>query len=240
MKHFIQCLFLIILISSCSQNPENQAKEILHKSMKSHGGEGKWRDLKSLKFKKWTKLLTDSGTVESELAQEFEFRFEPYFEGKISWVKDSTTHVSIWNGSAMSYFMGGNEIQNLGFLESKKSDFDAAFYAVAQPWKLLDQGATLVYSGQKILENGLLADVVRVDYGPETDVWWYYFDPISFLLIGNEVQLKDHRSLIYTTTYEQAGGLVLHGERVSHRVDQNGNRLYLRAAYRYTDFEVQF
>jgi hypothetical protein len=165
---------------------------------------------------------------------------KPFFEGKITWIKDSVEHVSMWDGSKMSYFMGGNEIQNSGFLASKKSDFDAAFYAVAQPWKLLDEGASLIYEGQKKLENGVLAEVVRVDYGQDSDIWWYYFDPLTFLLLGNEVQLKDHRSLIYTTTYHEAEGLIMHGERVSYRVNEKGEKLYLRASYRYSDFEVEF
>lgn len=240
MKYFIQFTILSFLIFGCAKNSEKKANDILQKSLEAHGGVVKWRDLKHLKFKKWTKLLTDSGTVARELDQVLEFKFDPYFEGKISWLKDSIEHVSIWNGSKMSYFMGGNEVQNPEFLNSQKSDFDAAFYAVAQPWKLLDEGTILNYDGQKTLENGILVEVVRVDYEPDSDIWWYYFDPISFLLVGNEVQLKDHRSLIYTTTYEQAGDLVLHGERVSHRVDQQGNRLYLRAAYSYTNFEVQY
>lgn len=240
MKHFIQLMILSIFIYGCSNNAEKKARNIIQKSLEAHGGEDKWGDLKYLKFNKWTKLLTDSGRVESELDQVMEFRFDPYFEGKISWIKDSVSHISIWDGSNMSYFLGGNEIQNSGFLKSKKLDFDAAFYAVAQPWKLHDEGAILSYDGQKILENGILVEVVRVDYGPDSDIWWFYFDSNSFLLVGNEVQLKDHRSLIYTITYEQEGGFVLHGARESHRVDQEGNKLYLRADYSYTNFEVQF
>ena len=240
MKHLTQFSILILLVFGCAKNPEKEAKEILQKSMEAHGGAAKWEDLKSLKFKKWTQLLTDSGTVENDLSQELEFRMKPFFEGKITWTKDSVQHVSIWDGSKMSYFLGGNEVQNSGFLDSKKSDFDAAFYAVAQPWKLLDEEAFLIYEGQKKLENGVLVEVVRVDYGPESDIWWYYFDPLTFLLLGNEVQLKDHRSLIYTTTNEQADALIMHGERVSYRVNEKGEKLYLRASYRYSDFEVEF
>jgi hypothetical protein len=88
--------------------------------------------------------------------------------------------------------------------------------------------------------NGVLVEVVRVDYGPDSDIWWYYFDPLTFLLVGNEVQLKVHRSLIYTTTNEQADALIMHGERVSYRVNEKGEKLYLRASYRYSDFEVDF
>ncbi|MDI1322375.1 MAG: DUF6503 family protein [Algoriphagus sp.] len=243
MKYLARVSVLIVLLIfgfGCTKTPEKQAHEILEKSMKAHGGSEKWDKVSSLKFRKWTRLLTDSGTVESELDQILEFRMKPYFEGKITWTKDSVEHVSTWDGSRLRYTMGGNEIQNPGFLQSKKSDFDAAFYAVAQPWKLLDEGTRLSYEGQKNLENGQLAEVVRVDYGPESDVWWYYFDPVTFQLIGNEVQLKDHRSLIYTITYEHAGDLILHGKRVSYRVNEKGEKLYTRAEYLYSDYVITY
>lgn len=243
MKYLARFSVLIVLLVfgfGCAKSPEKQAHEILGKSMIAHGGSEKWEKVSSLKLRKWTRLLTDSGTVESELDQILEFRMKPYFEGKITWTKDSVEHVSTWDGSKLRYTMGGNEIQNPDFLKSKKADFDAAFYAVAQPWKLLDEGAKLSHDGQKMLENGQLAEVVKVDYGPESDSWWYYFDPVSFQLIGNEVQLKDHRSLIYTLTYEQAGDLILHGKRVSYRVNEKGEKLYTRAEYRYSDYVITY
>ena len=240
LTRFSVFIALLVFGFGCAKSPEKQAQEILEKSMEAHGGSEKWEKVTSLKFRKWTRLLTDSGTVESELDQLLEFRMKPFFEGKITWTKDSVEHVSTWDGSQMKYFMGGNEIQNADFLKEKKADFDAAFYAVAQPWKLLDEGARLSYDGQKTLENGQLADVVKVDYGPESDTWWYYFDPVSFQLIGNEVQIKDHRSLIYTLSYEQAGDLVLHGKRVSYRVNEQGEKLYIRAEYLYSEYVITF
>lgn len=243
MKHLTRFSVLIGLLVfgfGCAKSPEKQAQEILEKSMEAHGGSEKWEKVTSLKFRKWTRLLTDSGTVESELDQMLEFRMKPFLESKITWTKDSVEHVSTWDGSQMNYSMGGNEIQNADFLKSKKADFDAAFYAVAQPWKLLDEGARLSYDGQKTLENGQLAEVVSVDYGPESDSWWYYFDPVSFQLIGNEVQLKDHRSLIYTLTYEQAGDLIMHGKRVSYRVNEQGEKLYTRAEYLYSEYVITY
>lgn len=237
---FSVSIFLLIVCFGCAKSPEKQAQNLLEKSIEAHGGSDKWEKVSSIKFKKWTRMLTDSGKVESEVDQVLEFRLKPYFEGKITWIKDSVEHVSSWDGSKLRYTMGGNEIQNPDFLKSKKADFDAAFYAVAQPWKLLDEGAEMVYEGQKKLENGQLAEVIKVNYGLESDIWWYYFDPISYQLIGNEVQLKDHRSLIYTESYEKAGELIFHGKRVSYRVNENGEKIYTRAEYLYSDYVVTY
>lgn len=229
---------IFILSNSCTPNPEKQAHQVLEKSIAAHGGLAEWEGISSLTFRKWTRLLREDGSVESELDQLHEFRFQPYFEGKITWTKDSITHVSNWDGTKMSYFMGENEVENLDFLATKKNDFDAAFYTVAQPWKLLDEGPKLFYQGQKNLENGNLAEVIRVDYGPDTDIWWYYFDPETFKMTGNEVQLKDHRSLVYNLSFEEVAGFKLHGKRESWRVNEKGEKLFLRAEYVYSDYQI--
>lgn len=242
MRSTLQFLVFLGLIFqfSCATSPEKQAGALLEKSMEAHGGAEKWSEISSLKFRKMTRLLHEDGSVESELDQWHEFRFKPYFEGKITWTKDSIFHVATWDGAQMHYFMGGNEVKNEGFLASKKKDFDAAFYVVAQPWKLLDEGAKLIYEGQKTLENGKPVEVIRVDYGPDSDVWWHYFDQETAEMIGNEIQLKDHRSLVYNLGFEEVEGLKLHGKRESFRVNAQGEKIFLRAEYLYSEYQVLY
>ena len=235
-------LFFVILIvwTACTSSPEEEALDLLEKSIEAHGGKEGWESLKGIKFQKWTRMLDMEGNVESELDQSHEFRFSPRFEGKISWVKDSLVHSMTWDGADFRYQMGVNEILNADFLASKKKDFDAAFYTVAQPWKLLDKGGKLIYEGKKTLENGTEVESIRVDYGTNSDTWWYFFDPVTYLMVGNEVQLKDHRSLVYDLATEQGDPLLFHGKRESWRVDDSGNRLFLRAEYRYSNFELEY
>jgi hypothetical protein len=185
-------------------------------------------------------MLDSAGNIESELDQWHEFRFAPRFEGKISWTKDSIAHWMSWDGATFRYQMGENEVLNPDFLAAKKKDFDAAFYTVAQPWKLLDKGGKLTYEGTKKLDTGKEVASIRVDYGPDADTWWYYFDSKSFEMLGNEVQLKDHRSRIYDLSSAQAEKMIFHGTRESWRVDEAGKRLFLRAEYRYSNYELQY
>jgi hypothetical protein len=232
-------VFVFLLQFSCAPKAEKQAKSLLKKSIEAHGGETKWFEVSSLKFRKWTRLLNEDGSIESELDQWHEFKLKPYFEGKITWTKDSITHSISWDGTRMRYLMGENEVQNPGFLASKRKDFDAAFYAVAQPWKLLDEGTKLLYEGQKTAENGQVVEVIRVEYGLDSDVWWYYFDPVTSLMVGNEVQLKDHRSLVNNLSMEEVQGFKFHGSRESWRVNEKSEKLFLRAEYRYSDYQIQ-
>lgn len=232
---------IFIQLTACKPSPEQKAVAILEKAISAHGGQESWDRLEVLKFRKWTRLLKEDGTIESETDQMMEFRLKPYLEGTITWVSDSVTHISSFNGSKMNYTMNGNSIQNPDFLKSKKSDFDAAFYVIAQPWKLLqDEGATLTYEGQKTLLSGQLAEVVQVNYGPDQDTWWYYFDPVSFVMLGNEVQLKDHRSLLENDSMEKVDPFLFYGERTSYRIDSSGKKQFIRAEYRYSDFEIKF
>ncbi|MDF2158434.1 hypothetical protein [Algoriphagus sp. CAU 1675] len=234
----LSSILLVVLLGSCSSGPEKQAKNLLEKSISAHGGMDNWESVEVLKFRKWTRLLKEDGSVESETDQSMEFRLKPFFEGKITWISDSVEHVSYFDGAQMRYSVGGNEIQNQDFLAAKKKDMDAAFYVIAQPWKLLqDEGSKLTYEGVRETPLGL-AEVIRVDYGSDEDVWWYYFDPESFLMTGNEVQLKDHRSLIENLSSNNSSPFVFYGERKSYRINEKGEKLYLRAEYLYSDFEV--
>ena len=244
MKNNLSTYLFIGILSGlmlyCTPSAEKKAINIIEKSIEAHGGQEAWNNLESLKFRKKTKLLLEDGSVESETDQWIQFRMKPYFEGSISWVSDSVEHISVFDGAQMKYTMGGNAVQNPDFLKSKKKDFDAAFYVIGQPWKLLeDESATLTYEGQKNLDSGKLVETVRVNYGPEEDVWWYYFDPVSFEMVGNEVQLKDHRSYLENNSMVKAEPFLFYGKRSSYRVDENGKKLFLRAEYEYSDFEIK-
>lgn len=233
--------FLLSLIFfSCTQSPEKQAQELVEKSIAAHQLSKNWEDISSIKFKKMTRLLDESGVVESESEHWVEFRLKPYFEAKLTWTKDSILHVANFNGSKTSYQMGENSIQNDGFLKAKKAEIDASFFAFAQPWTLLDENATLTYEGEKSLEDAKSVQSIRVDYGPDSDVWWFYFDPTSSKLIANELYAKDHKSLIENLSYDETMGIILAKERKSYRIDGSGKKLFLRAEYVYSDYLVTF
>lgn len=231
-------VFLCLFLFSCGANPEKQARELLDRSIEAHGGAEPWEKIVSLKFRKQARLLNEDGSVESELTQQMEFRFKPNFEGKITWTKDSIQHVSTWDGMRMRYFMGENEVENPGFLAAKRKEFDTEFYLVAQPWKLLDEETVPIYEGKKSLENGRLVEVIRIDFGPESDVWYYYFDPKSAVMVGSEIHGKDQRTLVYNLGYVENDGLKLQGQRDSWRVNEKGERLFLSAEHLYSDYQI--
>lgn len=231
---------LPLLIFACTPSPEKQAQELIEKSIEAHQLSKKWEDVSNIRFKKLTRLLDENGAIESESEQWVEFRLKPYFESKLTWTKDSILHVANFNGSRTSYQMGENTIHNEGFLKAKRAEIDAAFFAFAQPWNLTDENANLAYQGQKTLEDGKAVESIRVDYGPDSDVWWFYIDPVSTKIVANELHAKDHKSLIENLSFDQSTGLELAKERKSYRIDEAGSKLFLRAEYMYSDYQVTF
>lgn len=232
-------LLLLITFFACKPKEEREAIDLLGKAIEAHGGEKAFEDMSEIQFRKWTQLLDENGDVESETDQLIQFQLKPSLTGKITWEKDSIKHVIEFDGEQTSYKMGENSVQNSGFLQAKRKEFDAAYYVVMQPWMLLqDENVKLVYEGVRtVFEKDV--QVIRAEYGSDEDVWWYYFDSKTNLMAGNEVQLKDHRSQIENLSFSQAGNLKFYGQRESYRVDENGNRKFLRAIYSYSDFQLK-
>jgi len=119
-------------------------------------------------------------------------------------------------------------------------------YVVGIPFKLLDAGTILKYEGESVLSDGLTVDIVSATYDAErnenhstSDVWKYYFDKKG-RVVANWVKASDHFSLVENLTYVEAGGILFNGKRVSYRVDENGDRMFLRANYNYYNYSLQY
>lgn len=236
--HALLILIVGMICLSCSPGEERKSTELLKKSIAAHGGLSEWEELEAIHFSKNTVIFNEEGLVEEELVQWVEFQLKPNYSGKMSWTKDSIAHVIEFDGEKINYRMAGNQIQNTDFLSSKKKELDAALYVVGMPWKLLeDQSAKLIYKGVRETALGEV-EVIEVDYGPGTDRWWYYFDTKTHLLVGNEVQGKDHRSLIENLDFKTVDGMTFYGARKSYRMDSLGQKLYLRASYQYGDYKL--
>lgn len=231
------CLALLVFFS-CAKSPEQEARDVLFKSMLAHDGLQNWDKIASIAFQKSTIMYLENDSIESESEQLLEFRLDPFFEGKMSWTSDGLPHVVNFNGSQMSYIMGENQIKNQSFLAAKRKELDAAYFAFALPWKLLDEGATLAYQGKQTLENFGDVEVIKASYGEGEDIWWFYIDQHRYLVSGYKVQTSDHISLVENSSYTTVDGFVFISERESFRVDENNTKLYKRAHYTYSDYQV--
>lgn len=237
---FLLIFAFSILIFSCTPSHEEQAQELVEKSIEAHQLSKKWEDVAAIRFKKLTRLLDEDGEVESESEQLVEFRLKPYFEAKLTWTKDSISHIVNFNGSKTSYQMGENSIQNEGFLKAKRAEIDVAYFAFAQPWMLADEDVNLIYEGEKTLEKGKPAESIRMELRLDSESKWIYFDPNSARIVAVERHTKGQNNLIETISYDETSGLLLANEQKSFKLDGNGNTQFLQAEYLYSDYQVTF
>ncbi|MCH6236801.1 hypothetical protein [Cognataquiflexum rubidum] len=230
------------MVTNCNLSSERKALAIIKKSILAHGSVDLWNSIESFTLQKETWLYLENGEVENHIIQEIEFRQKPFFEAKMSWVKDSIIHRIVFDGTRTKYLMGENEIKNEGFLANKKKDIDAAYYVLTKPFNLLEQGKNLEYQGITKLADGRVVETVQVIDGdpenPTVDIWWYFFDTQSFQIVGYRVKTSDHFSMVYNQEWDNSTGILFPKIRESYRVDSLGNHLYLRAKYQFKNFSI--
>lgn len=236
-------LLICIALISCKPSAERKAIELISESIDAHGGYEEWKAMESMTFLKETRLYQADSSLESELFQEIEIRFQPHWEIRMNWEKDSIRHTALFDGKATRYWLGENEIQNEDFLKSKRRDLDAAAYVMTKPFDLLEGEKQLKYLGSRRLPDGKNYESVQVIDGvpgqQPVDVWIYYFDPNDSRLMAYSVNTSDHTSLVMNGDFELFEGLLFPKSRISYRLQENGQIEYLRAEYRYADYNVK-
>ena len=248
-------LFMFVLLSclSCQQNnseqtpfqkiKDQQARQILEKALTQSGGYDRWLGIDSMVYTKRSILYDEDGSIESAVLQRHYYRFHPHFEAEISWLEDSLDRQLIYRSESVKMYQGDSFIA-----EDRDSDRQAvmsALYVLAQPYKLLDDGATITYRGRSTLPNGKLADVIEASYDPianenhsTQDLWWYHFDPETGDFLGSMVFHSPTYAWIENLSFVDDTPVRFHAARNSYRVDSLMNIQYLRASFEYSDYEV--
>jgi hypothetical protein len=231
---------MIVFFTSCS---ENKATRIIKKSIESHGGMESWDGMTSFSLEKETWLYDENGELESHVIQYIEFRHKPFFEGKMTWYVDSAKHTLVFDGLKTRYWMEGNEILNEGFLNQQKKVMDAAYYVLTKPYDLLDGDKKLTYEGPEILPTGEEVVAINVIDGdskdPKVDIWSYYFDPETSVLLGYKVKTGGHISFVKNINFETNLKIVFPAKRESYRLTDSGLIQFKRAEYEFKNYMVK-
>ena len=248
-------LGILLLISSCatptviqpdplSSIKEVKLKEVLSKALDAMGGIENWNNLKSIKFQKKIELYNASGVLEKVTDQTHHYTFQPENKVNISWSENDSSHEMVMENNLVKKTINGS-IDTTTEPSSLKNSIYASTFVIGIPFNLLDEGALLSYEGIKVIASGKEVHVVKAVYNPEAfashtkaDIWWHYFDVQNYQSVGYSVQLHDHTSYIENLTYDQVDGFLFTRSRDSWRIDDDGNKLYVKAAYEYTGFEL--
>ncbi len=235
-------LIIIIINLSCQSGPSEGPMEIINLSVAAHGGIESWQQLNRLSFRKRILLYDSTGNLESEKVELHRYTFNPKFTGGISWQQGEMVIIISFDGKATQKIVDGDTIRDQEALDQSYNKIMGGFYVMAQPFKLLDVGSNITYSGEDTLDDCSLVNVLKVEdkSSENSDVWWYYFDRESNHLIANLVNHNNHYSYIKNLSFDTTTQFLLHHHRKSYFTDSKREIKYLRAEYFYDAIEINF
>ena len=222
-----------------------QLRAILDKAFIAMGGLDNWRSLKSLHFQKKTDLFLASGDVEKATLQQHDYYYKPTPNYRISWEKGGEAHAMRLENE--EYYKKKNTSRDTTVsITSIENTILAATFVMGLPFNLLDDGVQLSYEGVEQLENGKKVNVVKATYDPiahdnhtKADTWWHYFDVTTHQQVGYSIRMGDHNSYVEDLDFDRVDGFLFPRNRKSWRVDEQKNKLYLRASYEYTAYSTE-
>lgn len=217
---------LAVLVSSCRQERQLTAQDIVERSIEAHGGIEQWRSVNSLSFDKTTILFTKDGTVEKEIEQHQQFNLKPELTGSIHDLKLPGVHGFEYDGKEIRRISNDSlwTVKDSTKVPKLKNSFMAANYVVCQPFKLLDDGVILTYKGMDEMDDSTV-HVIDVGYKNDTedsDRWTYYFETNSFKLLANRVKHNSNVSIIKNLEFDHTSGILFNAHRKSFTLKDNG------------------
>ena len=239
---FFMCISLVSF--GCVESKGDIAYDIVEKSVEAHGGIEAWRNIKTLSFDKTTMLFLEDGSIERRIDQRQTFHFKPRLKGMIQNYK--TPEKSSYTYDNGSYFKTENDstwqVINQKEIDVLNYSFFAAHYVACQPFELLSENTKLTYGGET-KANNKQCYIINVSYKGDNegaDKWSYIFDAQTYDLVANKVILNDHSSWIENLTYDTSTGLKFNKKRKSYRLNNKGEKTYLRAEYFYSNYSVTY
>ena len=262
-KHHSFCLLLFLIGFGCKTNPPNQdalavvsedpmasiqdleAKNLLEKAIESMGGWEAWNSLAKLSFQKEFTLYREDGSVEQSTFQGHSYQFLPDTYIRIEWSQDDAEQELSYDGKQVKKTINGTIDPKSSNASLENALFSSTFVA-SLPYNMLDEGVELSYLGRDTLDTEQIVEVLQAVYDPDQhsnhttqDTWKLFFDQQDHKLVGYMVKHADHYSYVINLTDTVVQGFTFVKDRESYRVDSLGNRLYIRADYSYSNYQVE-
>jgi len=252
---FSLLLILAIGITNCEQNQkiipspfkhlkDKKVKDLISKTIQSTGGLDNWNKIESLNFKKYFALYDANGKTEMEVNQVHNYLFQPNQEINISWIKNKDKHHLQSKDNNITKTINSQK-DTVAKQTSLVNTIKSATFVMSIPFNLLDPGVDFEYQGLDTLKGDIVVDVLQAIYNPEQhnnhstkDIWWLYFNQNTHLLESYMVQHADHFSYVKNNTLTKLDGFTFPEVRKSWRVTKDREILYLRADYRYSDYQL--
>ena len=234
--------FGFLMFLGCQSDSKLSAEAIIEKTIQAHGGIEKWQDVKQLSFDKSVTLFNEDGSTEISTDQFQLFRFGEKLFVKLEWEQEGNDMQIIYENDKVTKMVNDSIVTNEAELARAENAVFAAHYVVCQPFDLLKSGATLTLD-ETITHNGKECYVIKVNYpgdDEDADQWYYIIDPDSFEVVANQVVLTDHTSWVENLTYDDQTDFQFNSHRKSYRLNEVGEKTYLRAEYFYENYSVEY
>lgn len=235
-------LLCIVFISCNTTKEDSKAYEIVKKGIEAHGGITAWENINSLSFDKTTMLYLEDGSIERRLDQRQTFNFKPELSGAIQNFKDPEKSGYTYKNGLFFRTINDSvwQVKDEKEIAALNYSFFAAHYVTCQPFGLLSDAAVLSYGGETTVNNRRchIINVLYKDDDKDADKWSYLFDAETYEVVANKVVLTDHTSWIENLTFDTSTGLKFNEQRKSYRLNENGEKTYLRAEYFYKNYKV--
>ena len=253
---------LIVLSLGCGGNPSSAGKsqaaignpfehiqdlevqKHLQKAIAAAGGLETWQNCDQIHFDKHTVLYDEKGMIESDRRQQIIWKKRPETEVNITWLEGVVTHQIMSNSGRTKKLEDQIDVTPTD-LTSLTNGILSATYVMAIPFKLLDHQYELMYQGIDTLESQEVVHVLQSRYldrdksEEDIDTWWHYYDVDSYQQLGYKVKHADHISLIENLDMTRSGGILWPTQRKSWRIDDFGQKDYLRADYTYANYQIE-
>jgi len=253
--YFILFLSLCLLISCATSqkitNPyahitDQKVVATLKKSFATTGGLEKWQDKQELHYRKYSKLIFESGEIESETLQNHDYLYGKNPSIQISWKdKSNKAHlIKSIDGNATKYVDG--QVDKTAKTSSMNTSVTVALFVIDVPFKMMDKGVVLSHEGMDTLEDGQKVEVIKAIYNADknahhtkSDTWWYYFDADDGRMVAYFIKHDGRYSYIKNLAYTTVDGFLFPTKRGSYRVDENRTILFTRAEYVYDNWVIK-
>ena len=240
-------LFVFAFCIACQPNSSNtdqemntETQQLLNKVISQAGGIKAYQALNAYKYKKEFDLLDSLGNIEKSYQQTHEYQIDKSYY-KLTSIESGDTIVSIQNGNTFTRTINGQ--QSTADAKSIKKSIYSGLYAIQSPFNLLDQNVRLKNLGTSI-ENKDTFHILEARYNADlytnhssSEPWRYYVNNEG-VITHCWVKSSHHFNLVYNLNYERFEGVQKHHKRESYRIDSLGNKLYLRARYKYYDYQL--
>jgi hypothetical protein len=231
--------FLIFTVISSCKNETLSAYQIIEQTVETYGGLENWNSIKQLSFDKDVTLFLEDRSVQRHTNQFQLFQFNEPF-GKIEWDENEIAHQIIYEGNNFTKIENDSVINAPDTSPLVSKAFFASEFVIKQPFDLLRDEVILTREKDTLInrKNHYVISVAYENELPDADRWYYVIDQETNYILANKVVLTDHTSWVENLTYDETTDFVFNHHRKSYRLNEKGEKKYLRAEYFYTDYDV--